>query len=139
MKVEVHAANIHDSVPLVQMLEEFQAQNPGTKIGNLNGDNGYQSDANVAYLNLKGINDSISPRKNSSKKVPKKRQNQRKCVEAIFGIGVQCLDLERTWVRGLENVTKDIYLKFIAMLFTAVVAVESGKADMYMKPTYFFG
>jgi hypothetical protein len=139
VKVKVHAANIHDSVPLVEMLDEFLTANPGIKIGNLNADNGYQSDANADFLESKCINDSISPRKKSTKKISKELQNLRKCVEAIFGIGVQCFDLEHTWVRGLENVTKDVLLKFIAMLFMAVVAFETGEEDAYMKPTYFFG
>lgn len=139
MKIKVHAANVHDSVPLVPMLEDFIAEHPGIQVENLNADNGYQSDVNVAHLEKKGINDSICPRKNSSKKIPKKRQNQRKCVEGTFGVGVQCFDLEHVWVRGLENVTKDIFLKFIAMLFVAVVAVETGEEDMMRKPTYFFG
>jgi len=121
------------------MLDDFFAEYPDVEIGNLNGDNAYQSPKNADYLDVHNINNSISPRKKSPKKLSKKRQNQRKCVEGVFGIGVQCLDLEHTWVRGLENVTKDIYLKFIAMMFLAVVAVETGKEDMYMKPTYFFG
>jgi hypothetical protein len=137
--IKVHAANVHDSVPLVPMLDDFMAEHPEIQVGNLNADNGNQSDVNIAYLEKKGINDSICPRKNSPKKISKTRQNQRKCVEGTFGIGVQCLDLEQVWVRGLENVTKDIFLKFIAMLFVAVVAVETGEEDMMRKPTYFFG
>lgn len=139
MKVKVHAANVHDSVPLVPVLDELLAEVPGIGIGNLNGDNGYQSDENAAYLASKGINNSISPRKTGKGKVPKARRDQRKCIEGVFGIGVQCLDLETVWVRGLENVTKDVHLKFIAMLLLAVVAVETGEEEMYMKPTYFFG
>ena len=139
MKIKVHAANVHDSTPLIPILDDLLAENPDVAIGNLNGDNGYQSDANAIYLESKGINNSISPRKKSPKKIPKKHQNQRKCVEGVFGIGVQSLDLEHTWVRGLENVTKDVYLKFIAMSFIAVVAVETGEDEMYRKPTYYFG
>jgi hypothetical protein len=139
VKIKVHAANIHDSTPLVPMLEDLLTENPGITVGNLNGDNGYQSDANSIYLESKEINNSISPRKKSPKEIPKKYRDQRKCVEGVFGIGVQCLDLEHVWVRGLENVTKDIYLKFIAMLFMAVVAVETGEEEMYRKPTYYFG
>jgi len=139
VKIKVHAANVHDSTPLIPILDDLLAENPDIVVGNLNGDNGYQSDANVIYLESKKINNSISPRKTSPKKIPKKRQDQRKCVESIFGIGVQCLDLEHTWVRGLENVTKDVYLKFIAMSFIAVVAMETGEDEMYRKPTYYFG
>ena len=139
MKIKVHAANVHDSVPLVPMLDDFINKSPDMEIGNLNGDNAYQSPDNADYIDAHCINNSISGRKKSPKKIPKKRQNQRKCVESVFGIGVQCLDLEHTWVRGLENVTKDVYLKFIAMLFVAVVAVETGEEDKCRKPTYYFG
>ena len=139
MKIKVHPANVHDSVPLVPMVEDLLAENPGVTFNNFNGDNGYQSPDNFDFLDARGINNSISPKKSSPSKIPKKRRDQRKCIESIFGIGVQCLDLEHTWVRGLENVTKDIYLKFIAMLFMMVVAVETGEEDMYRKPTYFFG
>ena len=121
------------------MVDDLLIENPDVKIENLNGDNGYQSYVNANGLDVHNINNSISPRKSSPHKMPKKRQNQRKCIEGIFGIGVQCLDLEHIWVRGLVNVVKDVYLKFIAMLFMVVVAVETGEEDMYMKPTYFFG
>lgn len=137
--MKVHEANVHDSTPLVPVLDELLAGRNVPRIGNLNGDNGYQNDGNGAYLDSKKINNSISPRKKSPKKLPKKRGNQRKCVEGVFGIGVQCLDLEHTWVRGLEKVTKDVFLKLIAMMFVAVVAEETGETDVYRKPTYFFG
>ncbi|MHA1725077.1 MAG: hypothetical protein ACTSXH_09605 [Promethearchaeota archaeon] len=42
-------------------------------------------------------------------------------------------------VRGLRNVFKDTYLKFIAFFFMIIVAHETGVEDMYLKPTYFFG
>ncbi|MHA1689183.1 MAG: hypothetical protein ACTSUN_07590 [Promethearchaeota archaeon] len=42
-------------------------------------------------------------------------------------------------VRGLRNVFKDTYLKFIAFFFMIIVAHETGIEDMYLKPTCFFG
>nr|MDO8083336.1 hypothetical protein [Candidatus Sigynarchaeum springense]MDO8084033.1 hypothetical protein [Candidatus Sigynarchaeum springense] len=77
--------------------------------------------------------------KSSPVKIPKKRRNQRKCIEGIIGIGEQHLGLEQTRVRGLENVKKDTLLKAISMLFLAVVSAETGMEDMYLRPTFFFG
>ena len=117
------------------MCEEY----PEIKIGNLNGDNGYLSDKNSNALAKREILNSIAPRKKNPRKIPKKRQNQRKCIEGIFGILVICLGLQKTWVRGLSNVYKDTYLKCIAFFFLIIVAHETGVEDMYLTPTYFFG
>jgi len=108
-------------------------------MGNLNADNAYLSDDNSDALDEHEIVNNIAPRKTNSRKIPKKRQNQRKCIEGIFGIIVQCLGLQKTWVRGLPNVFKDTYLKFIAFFFLMIVAHETGVEEMYLKPTYFFG
>jgi len=108
-------------------------------MGNLNADNGYLSDDDSDGLNERRIDNSVAPRKKSSRKIPKKRQNQRKCIEGIFGIIVQCLGLQDTWVRGLPSVAKDTYLKFIAFFFLIIVSHETGVEEMYLKPTYFFG
>ncbi len=108
-------------------------------MGNLNADNGYLSDDNSDALDEYEIVNNIAPRKTSSRKIPKKRQNQRKGIEGIFGIIVQCLGLQKTWVRGLPNVFKDTFLRFIAFFFLIIVAHETGVEEMYLKPTYFFG
>jgi hypothetical protein len=135
----VTPANLHDSVPLVQIVEKVIDEHPEAHIGNFNGDNAYLSDGNSAKLDEHEITNNIAPRKNSSRTIPKKRQDQRKCIEGIFGINARCLGLEQTWVRGLTNVFKDTYLKFIAFFFMIIVAYETGVEDMYLKPTYFFG
>ncbi len=138
MKIEVYPANVHDSIPLVPLVDELRAETPKLQIGNLNADNGYQSPENANALEYRGITNSTAQRQSSSVKVPKKRRNQRKCIEGIIGIGQQCLGLEQTRVRGLENVKKDTLLKGISMLFVAVVAAETGVIDAYMRPTFFF-
>lgn len=97
------------NIPLFPLVE--------IQIGNLNGDNGYLSDDNSKGFEERKIANGITPRKKSSRKILKKRQNQRKCIEGILGIIVQCLGLEKTRVRGLPNVLKDAYLKFIAFFF----------------------
>lgn len=114
-------------------------EHPDIHIENFNGDNAYLSDKNSEALDVRGIINSIAPRKTSSRTIPKKRQNQRKCIEGIFGIHVQCLGLQTTWVCGLVNVCKDTYLKFIAFFFLNIVAYATGVEDLYLKPTYFFG
>jgi len=134
----VYPANTHDTTTLVPLVDELRSENPGMHIGNLNADNGYQSPENVEALETRGITNSIAQRKSSPSKIPKKRRNQRKCIEGIIGIGEQCFGLEQTRVRGLENVKKDTFLKGIAMLFLAVVSAEFGADDVYLKPTYFF-
>lgn len=139
IKIDVHPANTHDSITLVPLIDKLRSENPGTRVGNLNADNGYQSPDNVKALEVRDITNSIAQRKSSPSKIPKKRRNQRKCIEGIIGIGEQYFGLEQTRVRGLENVKKDTYLKAIAMLFLAVVSTESGVEDAYMKPTFFFG
>nr|MDO8084365.1 hypothetical protein [Candidatus Sigynarchaeum springense]MDO8118569.1 hypothetical protein [Candidatus Sigynarchaeota archaeon] len=85
------------------------------------------------------LHNSIAQRQASFVKVPRKRHNQRKCIEGIIGIGQQCFGLEQTRVRGLENVKKDTLLKGISMLFVSVVAAETGVDDAYLRPTFFFG
>jgi len=139
VKVETYPANTHDTVPLVPLIDELRSENPGKEVGNLNADNGYQSPENAEALEERGINNSIAQRKSNSIKIPKKRRNQRKCIEGIIGIGEQCFGFEQTRVRGLENVKKDTLLKAIAMLFLTVVSGETGVENMYLKPTYFFG
>ena len=124
---------------LLPMVDKLILEHPEVHMGNLNADNGYLNDENSDGLEEREINNSIAPRKKSARKIPKKRQNQRKCIEGIFGIIVQCLGLQKTWVRGLPNVFKDTYLKFIAFFFLMIVAHETGVEDMYLKPTYFFG
>ncbi|MHA1394307.1 MAG: hypothetical protein ACTSRZ_12445 [Promethearchaeota archaeon] len=121
------------------MVEKVIDEHPEVQIGNANADNAYSSDANSKLLDQHDIKNSIDPRKTSSHKIPKKRQNQRKCIEGILGILDQCLGLEETRVRGLRNVFKDTYLKFIAFFFMIIVAHETGVEDMYLKPAYFFG
>ncbi len=116
------------------MVEKVIDEHPEVQIGNANADNAYSSDANSKLLDQHDIKNSIDPRKTSSHKIPKKRQNQRKCIEGILGILDQCLR-----VRGLRNVFKDTYLKFIAFFFMIIVAHETGVEDMYLKPAYFFG
>lgn len=130
---------MHDSSDLLPLIDQLQAEHPECPIKNCNADNGYQSPENSIDLAAHGIEDNTAPRQKSDRKIPKKRQNQRKCIEGVFGIMAQCFGLEKTWVRGLPNVTKDTYVKFIAFLFQIVVAHETGVEDMYMKPTYFFG
>jgi transposase len=139
VKVEVYPANTHDSIPLVPLVDELRSENPDIDIGNINADNGYQSQENAKALEARNINNSIAHRQSSDVKVPKKRRNQRKCIEGIIGIGEQCIGLEQTRVRGLENVKKDTLLKYIAMSFMAVVAAETGVEDAYLKPTFFYG
>jgi IS5 family transposase len=139
VKVDVYPANTHDSIPLVPLVDELRSENPGIEIGNLNADNGYQSQKNAEDLASRGINNSIAQRKTSSIKIPKKKRNQRKCIEGIIGIGEQCLGFEQTRVRGLQNVKKDTLLKAIAMSFITVVSAETGVEDAYLKPTFFFG
>ena len=112
---------------------------PEVHIRNFNWDNAYLSDENSDALNEYEIVNNIAPRKTSSRKIPKKRQNQRKCIEGIFGISVQCFGLQKTWVRGLSNVFKDTYLKFVVFFFLMIVAHETGVEDMYLKPIYFLG
>ncbi len=116
LKIEVTPANTHDSKTLLPIIDKIIAEHPQTHIGNLNADNGYLSDDNPDGLNERRIDNSVVPRKKSSRKIPKKRQNQRKCIKVIFGIIVQCLGLQNTRVRGLPNVAKDTYLKFIALM-----------------------
>ena len=108
-------------------------------MGNVNADNGYASDDNSAGLGERSIEDSTAPLEGDDRKVPKKRQNQRKCVEGNFGIFAQCLGWEWTYVWGLSAVTKDTYIKLIAFLVQACVAREAGREDKCIKPTYFFG
>ena len=139
MKIGVYPANVHDSIPLVPLVDELRSETPNLKIGNLNADNGYQSPGNANALEDRGINNSIAQRQASSVKVPRKRRNQRKCIEGIIGIGQQCFGLEQTRVRGLENVKKDTLLKGISMLFVSVVAAETGVDDAYLRPAFFFG
>ncbi|KKM26183.1 hypothetical protein LCGC14_1587370 [marine sediment metagenome] len=121
------------------MLEKVIEEHPEVQIGNFNGDNAYLSDKNSDALDEHEIINNIAPRKTSSRKISKKQQNQRKCIEGIFGIIVQCLGLQKTWVRGLPNVFKDTSLKFIAFFFLMIVAHEAGVEEMYLTPTYFFG
>lgn len=132
-------ANEHDVNHLLPMIDQVRVEHPDVQIKNANADNGYCCSDNSTGLATRGIEDSTAPRKSNPRKVPKKRQNQRKCIEGVFGIGAQCYGLERVWVRGLEAVTKDTYLKFIAFLFQIVVAHELGVEEMCMKPTFFFG
>ncbi|MEX2758405.1 MAG: hypothetical protein Q6365_023720 [Candidatus Sigynarchaeota archaeon] len=133
MKVDVYLATTHDSIPLVPLVDELLSENPGIEIGNINADNGYQSQENAKALETRGINNSIARRQSSDVKVPKKRRNQRKCIEGIIGIGEQCIGLEQTRVRGLDSVKKDTLLKYIAMSFMAVVAAETGVEDAYLR------
>ncbi|MHA1371663.1 MAG: hypothetical protein ACTSRA_18335, partial [Promethearchaeota archaeon] len=35
--------------------------------------------------------------------------------------------------------TKDLQLKFISLLFLALISLEIGDDSLYLKPTYFFG
>ena len=121
------------------IVEKVINEHPEAHIENFNADNAYLSEENSTKLSEHEITNNIAPRKNSSRKIPKKRQDQRKCIEGIFGIKTRCLGLEQTWVRGLINVFKDTYLKFIAFFFMIIVAHETGVEDMYLKPTYFFG
>ena len=139
LKIEVTPANTHDSVPLIPIVEKIIHEHPEAHIGNLNGDKAYLSEKNSTKLAEHEITNNIAPRKSSSRKILKKRQNQRKCIEEIIGIKARCLGLERTWVRGLPNVFKDTYLKVIAFYFMIIVRHETGVEDMYLKPTYFFG
>jgi len=139
LKIDVTPANTHDSIKLLPVLDKVVEEHPEIQIGNVNADNGYLNDDNSEGLDERKIENSVAPRKKSARKIPKKRQNQRKCIEGIFGIIVQCLGLQNTWVRGLPNVRKDTYLKFIAFFFLIIVAHETGVEDMYLKPTYFFG
>ncbi|MEX2681878.1 MAG: transposase [Candidatus Sigynarchaeota archaeon] len=139
VKIKVYPANVHDSIPLVPLVDELRCEKPELQIGNLNADNGYQSPKNAEDHAIRGINNSIARRQSSAVKVPKKRRNQRKCIEGIIGIGQQCLGLEQTRVRGLENVHKDTLLKGISMLFVSVVAAETGVEGAYLRPTFFFG
>ena len=135
----MYPANTHDSITLIPLVDELKAEHPGVRFGNVNADNGYQSPENGKALADRDINNSIAQRKSSPVKIPKKRRNQRKCIEGIIGIGEQHLGLEQTRVRGLENVKKDTLLKAISMLFLAVVSAETGMEDMYLRPTFFFG
>ena len=139
MKVEVTPANEHDSRSILPLLDQLASEHPEVHVGNANADNGYASDDNSAGLVERKIADSTAPREGDDRKIPKKRQNQRKCIEGDFGIFAQCLGLEWTWVRGLPAVKKDTSLKFIAFLVQVCVAYEAGREDKSMKPTYFFG
>ncbi|MHA1370003.1 MAG: hypothetical protein ACTSRA_09855, partial [Promethearchaeota archaeon] len=94
---------------------------------------------NVDGLAARGITSSIHPRRGGGLKVPRKRRHQRRCIEWIFGICVQCFDLENVHVRGLESVTKDLQLKFISLLFLSLIFLENGDDSLYLRPTYFFG
>ncbi|MHA1284954.1 MAG: hypothetical protein ACTSQP_20820 [Promethearchaeota archaeon] len=49
---------------------------------------------NTEILDERNISNSIVPRKKSSHKIPKKRQNQRKCIEGILEILDKCFCLE---------------------------------------------
>ena len=139
MKVEIYPANTHDSIPLVPLIDEIRSENPGIEIGNINADNGYQSQENAEALEARGINNSIAQRQASNVKLPKKRRNQRKCIEGIIGIGEQCVGLEQTRVRGLDSVKKDSLLKAISILFVVIVSAETGMEDTYLRPTFYFG
>jgi IS5 family transposase len=138
LKIEVTAANVHDSTKFLPVLNKVRAEHPDVQIQNANADNAYKSAENSAKLSEWHVTDSTAPRKSSPDKIPKKRQNQRKCIEGMFGIMVQCFGLGTTWVRGLSNVAKDTYLKFIAFFFQIIVAFEIGVEENYLKPTYFF-
>ncbi len=131
-------ANRHDSTTLLPIVDKIIAEHPEVHMGNLNADNAYLRDDNSDALDEHEIVNNVVPCKTSSRKIPKKRQNQRKCIEGIFGIIVQCLGLQKTWVCGLLNVFKDTYLKFIAFFFLIIVAHETGVEKMYLNMTYFF-
>lgn len=117
IKIDIHPANTHDSIKLLPTIDKVGFENSKFRIGNLNADNGYQSDKNSEGLEKRDTINSMAPRKTSSRKVSKKRQNQRKYMEGIFRISFQCLGLQKIWFHGLPNVFKDTYLKFIALFF----------------------
>lgn len=121
------------------MVDELLDENPDADVKNINGDKGYLSEKNAEGLKKREIRNSIIPRKGSSRKVSKSNKNRRKCIEGLFGILVLCLGMQEPYVRGRNNVLKDTYLKYIALFFQVVVAVETGVEDKYLKPTYFFG